>query len=69
MREEEQEMAHIVAAGVAVGGLPKLDVLAGEGLDLARRVDDAGSGRARPDIYADIMVLQRHCEYDCWLGW
>jgi len=50
-------MAYIVAAGVAVGGLPELNVLAGEGLDLARRVNDAGSGRARSDIYADVVVL------------
>lgn len=46
-----------MAAGVAVGGLPELDVLTGEGLDLARRVDDAGPGRPRADVYADVVVL------------
>jgi hypothetical protein len=48
-----------VGAGVAVGGLPELDVLAGEGLDLARRVDDAGSRRAGADVDADVVRLRR----------
>ena len=38
-------------------GLPELDVLGCEGLDIAGRVNDAGSGRARPHIDANVMLL------------
>jgi hypothetical protein len=55
--EEERGGANIVGAAVAVGGLPELDVLGREGLDLAGRVDDAGSRGARPDVDADEVVL------------
>jgi hypothetical protein len=39
--------------------LPQLDVFRGEGLYVACVVDDAGSGRTRTDIDADVVVLVR----------
>jgi hypothetical protein len=49
--------ACIVGGAVAVAGLPKFDVFCCEGLDLAGRVDDAGSGGACADVDADVVVL------------
>ena len=56
-KERETRGSYIVGAAVAVGRLPELDVFAGERLDLACRVDDAGPRRAGADVDADVVVL------------
>jgi hypothetical protein len=53
-RAETIGNAHIVA----VLGLPQLNVLRGQSLDVTGLVDDAGAGRARTDINSDVVVLQ-----------
>lgn len=47
---------------VASLGLPQLDVLGGQSLDVASVVNNTGTSRACTDIDTDVMVLRKESQ-------